>query len=679
MVERKPSNMRNVAFVGHGGTGKTTLVDHLLHRAGCVNRAGSVDDGSSRSDYDQEEKERKFSIDSTFFHFDWQGKIFNIIDTPGYLDFSGAAIGVLPAVETALITVSASEGIQLNTRRMWQAAGEQGLARVVVLTQLDHENIQFDDVLQSLQEALSSNCVPLMLPIGLGERCSGVVSLLEAEQAPDGVVGDVQTLRERAREAIIESDEGLLNRYFEGEEISAGELQQALKSAMVAGQVTPVLCSAAKKNIGVEELLRFIAECAPSPQEGVVRTAVGAAGEEVALRGDLEQPFCAMVIKTAWDVHTGKQLVFRVYGGTLGEDGSVLIPRTGETERLTHLNCLFGQEHKEVESAAPGDILAVTKVEAIIAGDTLCEPGAELRMESPSLPKPMMSLAVEPHSRDDEQKIGMGLQRLAEADPTLRIERDRRSRELVVTGMGSLHLDVMLSRLKRRYGVSADTHTPSVPYEETITKKAEGRYRHKKQTGGRGQYGEVYLRVEPNERGAGFEYIDEVKGGAIPQQYMPAIEKGIREVLEQGLLAGCPIVDLKATVYYGTYHSVDSSEAAFKIAGARAFQDAFEKSAPVLLEPIAKIEVTVAAQYMGDITSNLTGHRGRILGMKQVGQMQVIEAEIPVAEVQRYSTELNSMTGGEGSFTMEFSHYEPAPADVQRQVVARKKAEKEKG
>ena len=672
MAQRSPSTICNVAMVGHGGVGKTTFVDHVLHAVGLAKRAGDVDAGSSLSDYDPEEKERGFSIQSTIFNFEAHGRAFNLIDTPGYLDFMGAAIGALPVVETAVVAVSAREGVQLNTRRMWDAAGEHGVARVILITRVDGENVNFENLLSELQEAFGTQCQPVFLPLGVGEDCSGVVNLLETEEAPDGVAGDFESSRQGVRESVIESDDGLMERYLEGEQIGRDELLGALGNAVQDGSLVPVLCCAAKADVGVRESVEFLASCAPSPAEGVERIALDEEGEEVTVEPDPEGPFCARVFKTATDVHVGQVAYMRIYGGSLAESPTVTLARTDRSVRLGHFYLVQGQEQQEVQSAVAGDIISVTKVEELQLGDTLY---GERRLELPPVesPTPMMSVAVEPESRDDEEKISTGLQDLAAGDPTLSINRDKQSHELVVTGMGNLHLDVMLDKLKRRYDISVSTKPPSIPYRETITRRAEGHYRHKKQTGGRGQYGEVYLYAEPNERGEGFEFVDEVTGGRIPRQFIPAVEKGIRGVLEEGPLAGYPVVDLKAAAYDGSHHSVDSSEAAFKIAGARALRDAFEKARPVLLEPIAIMEVAVPEEFMGDVTGNLTGHRARIQGMDQQGQMQIIRAHIPMAEVRRYSTELKSMTGGEGTFTLEFSHYEPVPAQIQQEIIERRR------
>ncbi len=679
MAQRTPTNICNIALVGHGGVGKTTFVDHLLHAVGFAKRAGDVDAGTSLSDYEPEEKDRRFSIHSAIFHFEAEGRVFNLVDTPGYLDFTGAAVGVLPAVETAVIAISAKDGIQLNARRMWAAAGEEGLARALLLTRMDADNIQLEKLLGEITESFGPQCRPVLLPIGLGAECKGVVNLLDAESAPDGVVapdGDFGAAKTAATESIIERDDALMERYLGGEAVSREEIMATLGKAVASGKLVPILCCVAKADIGVREALQFLAACAPSPATGVVRKATDRDGAEVDLPADPAAPFCARAFKVAIDMHVGKISFFRVYSGSLHGDLSVQVARTGRTERLGHIYVVKGEEHEEVDGAVPGDILCVTKVEDMRLDDTLCSAGKTLKLKPTNYPKPMTSLAVRTQSRDDDQKVNAGLLGMAEGDPTFTIQRDQQSAELVMTGMSTLHLEVMLGRLRKRHGVSVETHEPSTPYRETIARIGTGHWRHKKQTGGRGQFGEVYLRLEPNP-GAGFEFLDEIVGGSIPRQFIPAVEKGIRDVLDKGVIAGYPVVDVKAAVYDGSYHSVDSSEAAFKIAAARGFQEAFEASRPVLLEPIAQIEVTIPADFMGDVTANLTGHRGRILGMEQLGSLQVIKAEIPMAEVTRYSTELKSMTGGEGSYTLTFARYEAVPPQIQADIVARRQKAKE--
>ena len=678
MAKRNVSDTRNIVLVGHGGAGKTTFVDVALHAAGATNRVGSVNDGTSLSDYDPDERERKSSIESAIFNFEHEGKSFNLIDTPGYPDFCGAALSTIPAVETVVVVISAADGVRVNTRRMWAAAELAGAARVILISRIDADNVQFDRLLADIRESFGTQCVPVFLPVGLGADCKSVVNLLDADSAPEGVVGDFDALKDSLRESVIECNDALMERYFEGEDISADEVSETFKTAIVGAQVIPILCCATEKNIGVRETLAFLAACTPSPAEGLKRTATDGDGNAVELTPDPDGPLCCQVFKSVTDAHVGKLAFLRIHSGSLSGGATVGVPRIGKTVRLGHLNTVFGAEHREVESAIAGDIVCVAKVEELQLNDVLCDGKGALDMAPFDLPRPMISLAVEPKSRDDEQKIGAGLQKLADGDPTFEITRDAQSSELIIMGMSDLHLQVMLSKLEGRYGVSANTHEPAIPYHETITRKAEGQHRHKKQTGGRGQFGDVHLRLEPNERGGGFEFIDEIKGGVIPQQYMPAIEKGIKETLVKGILAHCPIVDVKAAVFFGSFHAVDSSEAAFKIAGSRAFRKTFEQAGPVLLEPVMKVDVTIPAERMGDVTANLTGHRGQIKGMDQAGRLQILTCEMPMAEVRHFSTELQSITGGEGTLAMEPSHYEVVPTHLAQQVMdQRKKAEEE--
>jgi len=454
MAQYSVSDIRNVVVVGHGGSGKTTLVDHLLYEAGAATRVGSVDAGTSLSDYDPEEKQRKFSIESAIFHFAWGGKTFNLIDTPGYLDFAGAAAGAIAVAEMALVAVHALDGVRLNTRRMWELAGRAGLVKALLITHLDADNIQFDRLLAEIRESFGASCAPVLLPVGFGEDCRDVVNLLEATEAPEGVVGDFQALAQSLRESVVECDDELMERYLEGEEIAPEQLQATFKSAVLSGKIVPVLCCAAEKGIGVKQLLSFLRDYAPSPEEGPRRMAISEGGEKVALAPDPDGPFCAQVFKSVMDVHVGRLVYLRVFSGSLSGGDSVQVARTGTTERLAHLYSVFGERQEEVPAVIPGDIVCVSKVENILINDTLRSEEAKLSLPPIEFPRPMMSLAVEPRSRDDEQKISAGLQRLAEGDPTFTLQRERQSKELVITGMSNLHLDVMLSKLKSRHGVT---------------------------------------------------------------------------------------------------------------------------------------------------------------------------------------------------------------------------------
>ncbi|MEF8788175.1 MAG: elongation factor G, partial [Planctomycetota bacterium] len=542
MSDRQTADIRNVAIAGHGGAGKTTLVDHLLAEAGAVQEPGDVEEGDSLSDSSPEEKERGFSIDNSMFHFDWDDHTFNIIDTPGYIEFEGTAVSALPAVETALIAVDAKEGIQINTRQMWERAGELGKARALVITHIDGDNVRYQELLDEIQDVFGRQCAPLFLPVGLGEEVSGVVDLLSADEAPDGVVGDFSGLHEELVESVIESDDELMERYLEGEEIEDERLRDAFREAVAAGEVAPILCCCAPQQVGLEELLQFMGDCLPSPLDVPAPVAQDEEGNEVEVEQDADSPLCAWVFKSVTDVHVGKLGFFRVFGGTVKRGQDVQIARTGDTARMGHIYHVFGEEQEEAETGTPGDILCMSKVEEVELNDTLCEPEQRLSLPAPEAPNPMVSLAVVPESREDEEKVGEGLQELVARDPGLNLRRDERSSELVLSGLSNLHLEVTLSRLKRQYGVEVSTRPPTIPYQETITDRAKGHHRHKKQTGGRGQYGEVYLVVEPLERGEGFEFLDETKGGVIPRQFLPSVEKGIKEAMEDGLMADFPVV-----------------------------------------------------------------------------------------------------------------------------------------
>ena len=677
MPERQVQDLRNVALVGHGGTGKTSLLEAMLFEAKATSRLGSVDDGTSIADSDPEEKERKITIDSAVVHCTWKGRDINIVDTPGYPDFVGSMITGLLAVETAILTVGAPKGIQLNARRAWQEAKRAGLGRILVLTKMDQENIKLEALFAEIKECLGKECVPFQAPLGLGGTFSGVWSVLGGGDPPqEGAPLDVLRARESLLERIVEVEDSLLERYLEGGEISPEETRSALCQAIAEGKVVPVLFTSLKAAIGVRELLDFIAEYAPSPLEGKKRELK--TNEHVELiEPSPEAPFRARVFKSTSDPFVGKMSYFRVLSGHLNSDSVLYDVERDKEYRIGTLLRPQGKEQSPLAEAVPGDIVAVAKVEALEVGDALADRRLRLKFPRLELPNPMVSLAVRPKSRLDEGRISEALAKLAEGDPTFRVEWNRETKELIISGMSALHLDVMISRLKRRFEVEVETKQPKIPYKETITRKAEGHHKHKKQTGGRGQYGEVYLRVEPLPRQAGFEFVDEIVGGAVPNQYIPAVEKGVREVIDKGTLAGYPVVDVRVAVCDGTFHPVDSSEASFKIAGARAFHDALSKAGCVLLEPIVNVEITIPNEYMGEITGDLNSKRARIQGMESIPGMQVIRAEVPLAEITNYATELRSLTGGEAFYTMEFSRFDVVPARIAEAVGERLRKEKE--
>jgi elongation factor G len=708
MASYKVEDIRNIAFVGHRASGKTSLVDDLLFKAKAVERRGSVDDKSSVSDYDEEEKNRGFTIDTHLLHLEHKGKQIHILDTPGYPDFVGAALTALEAVENALLVLSAPDGVQVNTRRMFNEAGKRGLARLLVINKMDADNIHFDQILVSIQEGLGKNCVLFNVPIGQGADFKGVVGVLSPPaSAPAGCLVDPAKVRSKLVDAIVESDEALMEKYLVEGDVSAEELGAALPRALATGTVIPIFCTSAKKDLGVAELLDALSTVALSPGLGKHRTAIKGSGEngkEVKLEPNATGEFVGQIFKTINDKFVGNLSFIRVLSGRIGADQPLLNTRTGKSSRTGGLLQMQGKTQKSVTEAIAGDIVAVAKVEDLGIGDTVAAKADAPKLARPVLPTPMFGLAVEPKARGDEQKISGSLQKIADEDKTFKVTRDTQTKELVITGMSQLHLDVVQDRLKRRYSLEVVTKEPKIPYRETVTANAEASYRHKKQTGGRGQFGEVHLRVYPLPREIqtaeqlfeeyatkarfeklrvdhshydadhNFAFLDTIVGGTIPNQFVPAVEKGCKEVLDRGALAGYRIQDVAVEVFFGKDHPVDSSEAAFKTAGRYAFKNAFLQARPVLLEPIVDLEVTIPSKYTGSILGDLNTKRARIESQDSLpGDLAVIKAKVPLAEVTRYKAQLDSITQGTGFYTMEFSHYDTVPGNVQQQIVSKSK------
>ncbi|MBM4084107.1 MAG: elongation factor G, partial [Planctomycetes bacterium] len=562
---------------------------------------------------------------------------------------------------------------------VWDLAGQRGVGRLILVTKMDGENIDFDKLVASIKETFGAQCVPLFLPVGQGPGFDGVVNALSLpKDVPAGVVGDAAAGHEAIMDAIVQTDDSVMERYLEGKEIKPEELQTLLSKAVAGGQVVPILCCSARKQIGVQEVLNAIVSLVPSPDTIAPRKAVDAdKNEELTVAPTVNAPLAGQVFKSVTDPFVGKLSFIRILAGKMEGEFNFHNARTRRNERVTQILQMFGKEQRVIPRCIAGDIIAVCKVEDIAISDTICDQKKVVKFPEIVFPTPMVSLAVEPKSRGDEGKISTALTKLSDEDKTFRVSRDRQTHELVITGMSALHLDVMISRLKRRFDVQVNTKQPKIPYKETITGKSDTSYKHKKQTGGRGQYGEVYIRIEPLARGVGFEFVDDVVGGTVPQQYVPAVEKGVRECMEKGILAGYPIEDVRVALYDGSYHVVDSSEAAFKIASSIAFQDAFMKAKPVLLEPVVNIEITVPGEFVGEIMGNLTSRRGRIAGTDQMGNLQIIRAQVPMAEIAKYGTELKSMTGGQGSYSIEFSHYDVVPSHLTQAIVAQSKKEQE--
>jgi len=665
-------SIRNVVLIGNTGTGKTQLAEAMLHKAGMISRLGTPDEGNTVSDVEPEEKERGTSITTSVLHLTHKGVHVNLLDTPGYSDFLGAALRGLSAADTAVLVVSAATGVDIHSRRLFNAATEAGLARMVVVNKADTENVDLTALIGQIREALGPQCRLLTIPVGQGADFKGVVDAFATAESADGLM-DVAAAHAELVESIIEADESLMERYLGDEKVGQEELAGAFTKALTTGTLIPVLFTSARQEIGVEELLSHLAESAPNPKQAVVRTARKGTeedAEEVRLEADPSAPFCAQVFKIVSDPFVGKIAYLRVYRGRLEADSSA---RINDERRETKFNQLLRSQGKEthpLEEAVAGDIVGAPKVEGLRIGDTVTTGSEPLRLPPIQVPVPMFALALQPKSRGDEQKISESLSKMLDEDNTLKTTRDRQTNELVVNGLGDIHLAVLLERMKRRYQVEVDTKPPKVPYRETLTGKAEGHYRHKKQTGGAGQFGEVYLRVEPLDRDQGFEFIDDIFGGAIPKQFLPAVEKGVREAMEEGVVAGYPFQDVRVSVYDGKHHPVDSKEVAFKIAGRNAFRDAVMKAKPVILEPYVNMAITVPDECLGSITGDRNSRRGRIMGMEAgPGGTQTITVQVPLAEVAQYNTQLRSITGGQGSYTMEFSHYEVVPSNVQQQIV----------
>jgi elongation factor G len=696
------ADIRNIALAGHRASGKTSLADALLFQAKAVDRRGSVDDGSSVSDYDEEEHKRRFSIDTSVLHLEHQGKHIHLLDTPGDPAFVGAALAALSAVENVLVVVSAVNGVEVNTRRMFNEAGKRGLARMLVINKLDADNVHFAELYKSLRDTFGKGCVLFNAPIDPGPKFSGVVNLLEPpDKAPPGCAVDLIAARAQLVDAVVESDDALMEKYLLEGAIGTDELLAALPHAMTAGTVVPVFCTSAKKNTGIAELLDALACDAESPIEGHHRTAKKG-DSDVSLEPSPSAEFVGQVFKAVTDKFVGNLSFVRVFSGTYKADQPLINARTGKSARVAGLLLMQGSKHSSLAEAIPGDIFAVTKVEDLHIGDTVSNHAGSPKLPPLHFPTPMFGLAIEPKARGDEQKISGSLQKIANEDATFHVTRDAQTKELVITGMSQLHLDVLINRLKRRFDLEIVAHEPKIPYRETVTTNAEGQHRHKKQSGGRGQFGEVHLRVYPlpreiedqetlvenfankdkfeKVRAAHFEpahhfaFIDTIVGGTIPNQFVPAVEKGCKELLERGALAGYRIEGVAVEVYFGKDHPVDSSEAAFKTAGRIAFKNAFLAAHPVLLEPIVELEVTVPTKYTGAILGDLNTKRARIENQDSLpGDLAVITALAPLAEVTRYASQLDSITQGQGSFHMEFKHYDTVPGNVQQQIVSKAK------
>ncbi len=682
-------SIRNIVLCGHGGTGKTTMADTFLMMTGAVAGNHSVDDGSSICDFDPEEKKHKYSIEAALTHFEHGGLRFNVLDTPGYPDFVGQAIGSMQAVETALIVINAHAGIQVNTRRMFKEAGKAGIGRMIVINKMDDENFNFQSLVDSIRETFGSQCVLLNVPRGTGAQFSGVISTLKVPDDTSGAVIDPKSINEPLIESIVEVDDAVMERYFEGEMPSDEDMSRLIVRAVAAGTLVPIVCCSARTRVGLPELLDALKSCGLSPKD-IARSGI-LNDQEVELQPKADAPLCAEVFRTRIDPFVQKLSFIRVYSGHLKRDDSVHASGARKNVKVGPLLQVQGEQTSPLDYAGPGEILAIAKMEDLHTSTTL----GDVHLPKIAFPTPMVSLAVTPKSRNDETKLSGALHKIVEEDPTFHLDRDPQTKELVMTGMSELHLTIIRERLLRRDKLDVETKEPRIAFRETIQANAEGSYRHKKQSGGRGQFGEVHIRMWPLPRGtdikefatkdrfhsikeyhydpkSNFLWVDSVVGGTIPGNFLPAIGKGFAERIEAGVIAGYPVQDVCIEVHFGKYHDVDSSEAAFKTAARNAFRQVFEKARPSLLEPIVKLDITVPETNVGDIYSDMSGRGGRVSGSEAAGgNFTTVHCVVPLREVTTYARALSSMTGGMGSYSMDFSHYDFMPPNIQQEIMSK--------
>ena len=678
-----PAKIRNMAVVGHRGAGKTSLVEALLFTSGAKNRLGSVMDGTTTMDHDEDEIRRQMTISSGLAHVEWNRHKFNLIDTPGEASFINDALGALAVVESVLMVVNTVAKVEVQTERVWKLATQLGVARMAVLNMMDRERAFFPEAVASLQDRFGAGAVPLAIPIGEEGGFKGVVDLLtmkaflysdtsgkgKEQDIPSDLLDAAQSAREKLIEATVEVDDALAEKYLEGEELSVEEVSMALTKAVGEGVLCPIVPVSATKNIGIDVLLGFIEIALPSPAAHVRTVALADGSGEVEVTSDPSAPPSLFIFKTISDQFSGRISLARVFSGHIATDTQLLNVRTGEKERTGNILNVHGKETKGTEEAGAGDIVALAKLKETATGDTLTDPSRPVRYAPHAFPQAAISFALTPKNKGDEEKVSNALKRLSEEDPAMQLRFESQTKEMIISGTSQVHVEVILDKMKRRYGVEVDLAPPQVPYRETIRKKANAQGRHKKQTGGRGQFGDCWIEVEPLARGEGYQFDDAIFGGSIPRNFIPAVEKGIVDALDHGVVAGFPVVDVKVKLYDGSYHAVDSSELAFKLAGGLAWQKAMGDAAPVLLEPVMTVEVTAPEENMGDIMGDLSSRRGRPQGTETMGEMDVIRAQVPLAEMLSYAPQLRSMTAGRGSYTMEFDHYEEVPVHLADKIV----------
>lgn len=692
MTEYKANEIRNIGIVAHGNAGKTSLAEAMLYNTGAINRLGKITDGSTTMDYDPEETKRQMTISLSVAFIEWRKHKINLIDSPGDANFFAEAMAALKVSDAVLFVVNAVSGVEVQLDRLWKEADQLTKPRVVFINKMDMERADFQNTLKGLRESFSQQIIPLQLPIGAGDSFKGLIDLLENKayiykddmsggrtetEIPQDSIDDKESFREQLVEAVAELDDELVEKYLETGELSDEEIKAGLTQGILSGELVPVLCGAATNNVGIDLLLDVLIDFVPSPDKMPPVVGVSDSDEEEIMReNNSDEPFSALVFKTVADPYTGKLTMFRVYSGSLSSDSNLFNTSQGSKERVGQIFLSVGKEQIPVGTISAGDIGTVAKLKTTVTGDTLSEEKNRIKYPSFKFQEPVISVAVIPKSKGDEDKVSSALSRIMEEDPTVRISRDAQTHQMLVSGMGEMHLDVIISRLNKRFGVEVDIEPPNVPYRETIKRASKAQGKYKKQSGGRGQYGDTWLDMEPLPRSQGFEFVDKIVGGSIPKNYIPAVEKGVIESMEEGVLAGHPVVDLKVTLYDGSFHSVDSSDMAFKIAASMGFKKAMQNAHPILLEPIMDMTVTVPDDCMGDVIGDLNSRRGRVSGVEPHANFQDIKVQVPMAEVLKYSSTLRSMTSGRGNFNIEFSHYEETPPQISEMIIRDAKEKK---
>jgi elongation factor G len=688
----EPSAIRNVAVVGHGGCGKTSLVSAMLFDMGAVSRLGRVDDGTTVTDFDPDEIERKISLQTAVAYGEWRKAKLNLLDAPGYANFLSEARSALRVADAAVVVVDSVAGVEVQTEKVWRYAADYDIPRLIVVNRMDRDRASFGRALESLQKAFGRSVFPLAMPLGEEKGFAGVADLVldkadvyhddqsgkfEVVDVPKDVQEAVASWREKLVELVAENNEDMIEEFFEKGTLSQEDLVRGLRQAVMTGRVFPVLPASSMRNVGIHPLLDAIVDLLPSPADrGEVEGTDPVKKATATRRPAADSPFSAFVFRTIADPHAGRVSLFRVYSGTFKSDSTVQNSTRDVPERVGHLELLQGKTQTPVPELPAGDIGAVAKLKETQTGDTLCDKAHPIVYPPVVYPEPATTFAMEPKTRGDEDKISAALHRLMEEDPVVRLSRDSQTHEMLLSGMGQLHIEVVVARLRKRYKVEVNLKKPRIPYRETIKGAAEGHGRHKKQTGGHGQFGDCKIRMKPLPRGSDFSFVDDIFGGSIPKNFIPAVEKGIQEARTKGYVAGFPMVDFQVELFDGQYHDVDSSEMSFKIAGSLAFKDAVAKCRPTLLEPVMKVEISVPEEYAGSVMGDLSSRRGRPQGMEQSGSMQVIKAEVPLSEMLSYDAELTSMTGARGSYHMEMSHYDEVPGHLQDKIIATSKAER---